>query len=139
MKFANIINLPIIVLEQQKLGSTVEDIRKEVENIDPIAKMQFDCFLSDQFVENLHRFGKKSLIIVGVESHICVVQTALHALPDYKVHVVSDATSSRSPENRAVALERMLWSGVTITSTEMVIYELLKEAGTNEFQLLSLS
>lgn len=134
IKFANIIELPIIISEQQKLGATIKEVSTETQNIRPITKIQFDCFLSDQFVEQLHELGKKSLIIAGVESHICVAQTALHALPHYTVHVVSDATSSRSPENKAVALKRMQWSGVTITSTEMAIYELLKEAGTDEFR-----
>jgi nicotinamidase-related amidase len=69
-----------------------------------------------------------------VETHICIAQTALHAVLDYIVHVVSDATSSRSVENWRVGLDRMRQAGVVITSTEMVIYELLKRAGTDEFR-----
>jgi len=62
------------------------------------------------------------------------VQTALYAVPQFKVHVVRDAVSSRTVDNWNAALERMRTSGVTITSTEMVIYELLKRAGTDEFR-----
>jgi isochorismate hydrolase len=69
-----------------------------------------------------------------VEAHICVAQTALYAVPEFDVHVVADAISSRSIDNWTVAVERMRARGVTVTSTEMVIYELLQRAGTEEFK-----
>ena len=75
-----------------------------------------------------------SLNIAGIEAHICVAQTAVHAVSQYTVHVVSDAISSRSPHNREIALQRMQHCGVTITSTEMVMYELLEKAGTDSFR-----
>jgi isochorismate hydrolase len=74
------------------------------------------------------------LILTGVETHICVAQTALHALPDFTVHVVSDAVSSRTSANWTVGLERTKQCGALITSTEMVIYELLQRAGTAVFR-----
>jgi len=83
--------------------------------------------------------GRKTLILAGVEAHICVAQTALHALPFYNVQIVSDAVSSRLTDNRAVALLRMRDAGATITSTEMFIYEIVQKAGTDEFRsILSL-
>jgi isochorismate hydrolase len=82
----------------------------------------------------MSQLNKDALIITGVEAHVCVAQTALSGLSDYTVHVVSDAISSRSLNNREVALHRMGQNGVTITSTEMVIYELLGEAGTDTFR-----
>jgi nicotinamidase-related amidase len=72
--------------------------------------------------------------MAGIEAHICVAQTALHALPHHKVHVISDAISSRLPGNRRVGLDRMAAAGVTVSSTEMFLFELLVEAGTDTFR-----
>jgi len=134
VKFACIIGLPIVLTEQQNLGETTPEIRQELENIQPITKLAFDCLESRAFTERIHDLNRHTLIIAGIEAHICVAQTALHALSDHAVHVVSDAISSRSPHNWEVALGRMRQHGVTITSTEMVIYELLGRAGTDEFK-----
>lgn len=134
IKFFRIMELPVLLTEQQKLGDTIPEIRKELTGVEPIEKLEFDCFRSGLFHEKIIQSNRKSLIIAGIEAHICVTQTALHALSDYGVHVVSDAISSRSPHNWEVALRRMEQGGVTITSTEMVIYELLGKAGTDKFR-----
>jgi nicotinamidase-related amidase len=134
VKFARIIELPIILTEQQNLGETILELREELNDIEPVIKLEFNCFESPAFIDRLGQFKRNSLIIVGIEAHICVAQTALHALSQYKVQVVSDAVSSRSPHNWEVALQRMRQSGVIVTSTEMVIYELLGKAGTEEFR-----
>lgn len=132
--FSDIIKLPYIVTEQEKLGSTVLGLSRHGHPIEPISKVTFNCFLSDQFADAVRLSGRKTLIMIGVEAHICVAQTALQALSQFNVHVVHDAISSRTVDNWSIALDRMRSSGVTITSTEMVIYELLKRAGTDEFK-----
>jgi nicotinamidase-related amidase len=132
--FSRMIGLPIILAEQENLGETTPDIRTELKEVEPITKLEFDCFESPAFVERVSQSGRNTLIIAGIEAHICVAQTALHARSQYTVHVVSDAVSSRSPQNREVALDRMRQAGVIITSTEMVIFELLGKAGTEEFR-----
>jgi len=134
VRFARIIDLPIIFTEQDKLGDTLSEIRKELPDIQPVTKVDFSCFGSFEFAENIRRAKRNTLIIAGIEAHVCVFQTALHGINDYRVHVVSDAVSSRSSHNRAVALQRMGRGGVTVTSTEMVIFELLKRAGTDTFR-----
>jgi nicotinamidase-related amidase len=134
LKFAQIVGLPIILTEQQKLGDTLSEVLQARPDLQPIRKLDFDCFGCQEFVEKTRGLDPKTLILTGVETHICVAQTALHAVPDYTVHVVGDATSSRSRDNWKVALERMRQAGVVITSTEMVIYELLQRAGTDEFR-----
>jgi len=134
VKFFRIMGLPVLLTEQQKLGNTIPEIRNELTGVEPIEKLEFDCFCSDLFNEKLTKLNRKSLIIAGIEAHICVTQTALHAFSDYEVHVVSDAISSRSLHNWEISLQRMGQSGVTITSTEMVIYELLGKAGTDTFR-----
>jgi nicotinamidase-related amidase len=134
LKFSQIIKLPVILTEQDKLGATIAEVRSEILNFNPISKIVFDGFLCDEFVEHLSQMERKTLILAGVEAHICIAQTALHALHHFKVHVVGDAVSSRTLENRNLALERMRQSGAVISSTETVIYELLQRAGTDEFR-----
>jgi len=134
IKFARIIGLPVVLTEQQKLGDTLPEIRRELGNIQPITKIEFDCFGSGAFTERISQLNRKGLIIAGIEAHVCVAQTALHALSGYAVHVVSDAVSSRSLHNWEIALQRIRQQGAIITSTEMVIYELLEKAGTDTFK-----
>jgi nicotinamidase-related amidase len=134
VKFARMLTLPIMLTEQQNLGRTVEQIRSETGEIEPISKITFSCFASDEFRNYLQYLKRKTLILTGIESHICVAQTALDAPGECTVQVVSDAVASRDPRNREIALDRMRAAGVTITSTEMFIYEILKKAGTDEFR-----
>lgn len=134
LKFARVIGLPVILTEQDKLGPTLPEVKKEIPGVDPIVKTSFNCFYCPAFSEQVKKPGRNTLILAGVENHVCVAQTALHALPNFNVHVVSDAVSSRTPENRGVGMERMRQFGTVITSTEMLIFELLKEAGTEEFK-----
>lgn len=134
LKFSRIIGLPVIMTEQEKLGATLSGIKEVIPDVRPIRKLVFDCFSSDEFAGEVDRRGRNTLLLTGVETHICVAQTALHALPRFRVHVVSDATSSRTPDNWNVGLERMRQAGAVITSTEMLIFELLQEANTDEFR-----
>lgn len=134
LKFSQIIGLPVILTEQENLGATLPEIRDLIPDTRPIPKLVFNCFRSDEFEKAVQETGRNTLILTGVETHICVAQTALHALPQFTVHVVSDATSSRTVENCNIGLERMRQSGAVITSTEMLIFELLQRAGTDEFR-----
>jgi isochorismate hydrolase len=136
LAMADTLRLPVVVTEQEKLGSTIGEIRERTVAAEPVAKICFNCFFCEPFVEKVRQTGRKALIIAGIEAHICVTQTALWGLNDFAVHVVQDAISSRSPENVTVAVERMRAAGVTITSTEMLIYELLQKAGTPEFKAM---
>lgn len=134
VRFAKIIGLPVMVTEQEKLGATVPEIRAEMPDIAPVNKTEFDACKCAGFKERLDKSGKKTAVLTGIESHICITQTALSLLPKYNVHVVGDAVSSRSPDDWNIALQRMRQAGAVISSTEMVIYELLQKAGTDEFK-----
>ena len=101
---------------------------------EPLSKITFDCFGCPEFQARLQRLGGATLLITGIEAHICVCQTALTALGSYKVQVVADAVSSRVELNHRTALERMAQAGAVVTTTEMAIYELLGRAGTDEFR-----
>ncbi|MBW2609852.1 MAG: isochorismatase family protein [Deltaproteobacteria bacterium] len=134
IKFARIINIPIVFTEQRNLGNTVSEVLSEIHDPQPVSKITFNCFETEEFCDRLKRLGRDTLIITGVEAHICVIQTALHTIPDYTVHVVDDAVSSRVFRNKEIAMERLRANNVTITSTEIFIYEMLKRAGTDEFR-----
>lgn len=135
LNFAKIIGLPVILTEQKNLGPTVPEIRAVLPEWHPIQKLSFSCFLNDEFVARLNATGKRTLLIAGIECHVCVTQTALHALEQgYKVHIISDAVSSRTPENCRTGIERCRDAGAVITGTEMLIFELLERAGTDEFR-----
>ena len=134
VKFAQLSHLPIVITEQQKLGPTVPEISSLISPLRPITKLSFDCFKKAEFVDRIQGLGKKTLIVAGIEAHICVLQTAIHGLATHHVHVVADAISSRSLHNRDIALRRMEQAGVSVTSTETVIYEILEQAGTDLFK-----
>jgi nicotinamidase-related amidase len=134
IRFSNIVDIPIVLTEQQNLGDTVKEIRDEMTTFQPVSKITFSCFASEEFCGYLKHLKKKTLIVTGIEAHICVAQTVLDAINEYDVHVVSDAVSSRSINNKEIALDRLRQNNVTITTTEMLIYELLIKAGTNEFR-----
>jgi nicotinamidase-related amidase len=133
-RFAGILDIPILVTEQEKLGPTVEAVRSEIPGFSPITKIDFDACRCEKFARALERLERGTVLIAGIESHVCVTQTVLHLLPEFMVHVVSDAVSSRTRENWEVAVRRMSRSGAVISSTEMVIFELLVKAGTPEFK-----
>ncbi|MEM2961021.1 MAG: hydrolase [Candidatus Bathyarchaeia archaeon] len=137
VQFARIIKIPIILTEQypRGLGGTIPELRGLIPGVLPIEKVEFSCFSSENFRERLREINAKTLILVGIETHICIMQTSIEGISDgYRICVVSDATSSRNIEDKNVAVERMRQSGVTVTSTEMLIYELLRKAGTQEFR-----
>jgi len=134
LKFCLLTGIPVITTEQEKLGDTVQEIRQGLPPHSIVPKVHFDSFSCEEFAHRIKKLRRKTLILAGVEAHICVAQTALNALPSYRVQVVSDAISSRTRDNRDVALERLRGAGVTVTSTEMFIYEILRKAGTDEFK-----
>ena len=135
IKVAKILNIPIIVTEQEKLGRTIKQIREILLDHHAIKKISFSCMQSKEFRNKINKLRRKNFIIVGVEAHICIAQTALDLLANgYKVHVVEDAISSRRREDMEIALNKIGRSGAIITSTEMVIYELLESARIKEFE-----
>lgn len=136
---AKILSVPVIVTEQYSkgLGHTCKEIELP-ENPLIIEKMCFSSMLSNELSEQLKQMQAKSLIIAGVESHICVFKTALDALAQgYEVHIVADAVSSRKKFDREIALERIRQAGGYIVSTEMILFQLMDFAGTDEFKQIS--
>jgi len=139
LRGAEILSLETIITEQypKGLGNTCKEVEIG-EGKTLIEKVCFSCMQSEPVTEQLKLTNKKSLIVCGVESHICVLKTTLDALKQgYEVHVVADAVSSRTAENKQIALDGMRQAGAFIASTEMVLFMLLDKAGTDEFKAIS--
>lgn len=131
IKGLKILNLPIIITEQipQKLGKTLPQIAAELDGVNPIAKESFSCWGENNFKKELEGLNRRQVILIGIECHVCVYQTALDLISNgYTVHLVADVVSSRTPENRQIGLDAMKSAGAKITSTEMVLFELLHTA-----------
>lgn len=139
IKGAQIVHLPLIFTEQypKGLGKTCVEIELP-DNAVVVEKMCFSCMLSAHITVQLQHLNVNSLVLCGVEAHICVFKTALDALKQgYEVHVVADAISSRTPENKKIAIERLRQAGAFIVSSEMILFQLIEEAGTDEFKAIS--
>jgi nicotinamidase-related amidase len=134
---SQLFSIPVITTEQypKMLGTTLPEIKNRLKNFQPIKKMDFDCCSVETFKNSLESFNLKNIILSGVETHICILQTCLTLLErGYSVYVPQDAVDSRTEENWRVGLELMDRAGAVITSTETIIFQLLKRAGTKEFK-----
>jgi nicotinamidase-related amidase len=118
------------------LGQTVPEIASLLPGAEPIDKLEFGCFGSAGFCSALAQMpSRNTLLVCGIEAHICVLQTVLGALAQGRtVHVAADAISSRAELNWKLGLDRMKTAGAVISSTEMMIYELLGQSGTPAFK-----
>jgi len=134
-------NIPLLITEQypQGLGRTVATLREKIaEFYLPVEKTTFSCYRQTHFQEKLQKEGSRHVVLAGVETHICVLQTALDLLDaGYEVSVVGDATCSRYKFDWRVGLREIERAGGVVTSTEAIIFCLLKEAGTAEFKAIS--
>ncbi|HPZ08037.1 MAG TPA: hydrolase [Candidatus Eremiobacteraeota bacterium] len=134
-----ILDLPIILTEQypEGIGHTEKGIIEVLPEYKPVIKVTFSCYREKTFLEELERCKRKTLLLVGIETHVCVLQTALDCIEaGYDVHVLRDAVSSRSKSNWETGLKLMRDAGIVISSTEIAIFQLLKEAGTKEFKAI---
>ena len=137
IKGFKVLNLPIIVTEQipQKLGPTLPRVAAELGIFNPIAKESFSCWDEKNFKKALEAAGRRHVVLIGIECHVCVYQTALDLISNgYTVHLVVDAVSSRTPENRQIGIDAMKSAGAHITSMEMVLFELLRTAADPKFK-----
>ena len=138
IRLANILSLPIIATTQyaKGLGQIVPEIASLLPSVEPLDKLEFGCFGNGEFCSSVARLrGRNTLLLCGMETHICVLQTALGALNQgHVVHVAADAVSSRTELNWKLGLNRMRDAGTVISSTEMMIYELLGRSGSPEFK-----
>jgi len=141
IRLAGILKIPALVTTQyaKGLGNTLPGIASLLPDTPPIDKQIFSCFGSEVFCSLLKRLpGQRTTVLLcGMEAHICVMQTALGALREgYLVHVASDAVSSRTELNWRIGLDRMRAAGAILSSAEMMTYELLRSSGAPAFREL---
>ena len=132
-----VLEVPILWCEQNPagLGGTISQLVEHLDGLKPIAKTSFDCCACKEFAEKLAQLGPKHILLVGIEAHVCVYQTAAQmSEAGYDVQIVADAVSSRTAENKSLGLGRSTAMGATITSTEMALFELLRDADNPAFR-----
>ncbi|MEK4230268.1 hydrolase [Solibacillus sp. FSL H8-0538] len=137
---AKVLELPILWLEQypKGLGHTVEEIAQYLEGEQPIEKITFSAYDNEEFVTKLEATGRKTVLIAGIETHICVYQTAAHLLDmGYEVEVLADCVTSRTAGNREVGIQKMLQLGANMTSVEMCLFEIQQIAKGDAFKAIS--
>lgn len=132
--------IPVIFTEQyvKGLGRTLSVLREKAAAASCHEKLTFSCCGNEDFSEQLDETGRKQVIVCGMETHVCVLQTVIDLLGDgFDVHVVKDAVLSRSADNKQTAIEAMVLAGAVPSSTETIVFQLLKVAGTASFKKLS--
>ena len=134
---AKVLGLPILWTEQnpEGIGVTIPEIAELLDGLTPLHKTTFSCCGDEHFFDALKATNRKQVLITGIETHICVYQTTLELLAaGYEVEVVTDAVSSRTPENKAVGLQKMKTAGAGLTGTETALFELLKVSTGAKFK-----
>lgn len=140
LEAAGELDVPVLLTEQyvKGLGSTLAELKEKAAEAPCYEKMAFSCCGSAEFVERLRSTGRTQVVVTGMETHVCVLQTVIE-LRDagFEVHLVKDAVMSRDKRNWQTAIEAMTLTGAVPTCTESVLFQLLKVAGTDEFKKLS--
>lgn len=137
---AKVLGLPIIWTEQypKGLGETIPELKSILEEIKSIEKIHFSCCGEPDFRFELEKASAHTLLVAGIEAHVCVYQTVADLIDSsFQVELVTDAISSRIPENRELGIKKCEDLGANLTSVEMCLFELLKQAGTFEFKAIS--
>jgi isochorismate hydrolase len=140
LTFAKKMAIPVLITEQypKGLGPTVSEIKMELGSTLPIEKVSFSCGGVETFNEKINQTGRKQVILSGIETHVCVLQTADDLIQTgHEVHAVADAICSRRRLDWEIGLRWMEKKGAMISTTEIIAFQLLKEAGTEEFRALS--
>ncbi|HET6159491.1 MAG TPA: isochorismatase family protein [Dongiaceae bacterium] len=139
LEAARTLTVPVLVSEQYPagLGRTVP----ELANLAPAnavhEKVEFSCFANPALNAALSDSDRQT-VIFGIEAHVCVLQSAIEmAAASHDVTIVVDAIGSRAPESKEIALRRMQDAGVRLATTEMILFEWLRRAGTPEFKTIS--
>ena len=133
---ARVLKLPTLVTAQyiKGLGPVCAEIVEATPGITPMEKLAFSCCGSEEFMRAIKELRRQRIILCGIESHVCVQQTAIDLMKDYFVYVCADAICSRQWHDHKVAVERMRDCGAVITTVESAVFELLREAGTEQFK-----
>lgn len=140
LKLAEKLSVPVLASEQypKGLGSTIPPLSSYINKEELIEKVHFSCMQEPKYINLLKKYNRKQLIIIGIEAHVCVLQTALEMKDQgFDVYVVVDAVSSRSELDLKYGLKRMKQDGIHLITAEMVLFEWLRQAATPEFKMIS--
>lgn len=140
LRACKLLGVPVIHTEQypKGLGHTVEPLKALLGDQAPFEKLSFSCCGNEEFMKRLRSLGRNDILVVGMEAHVCVYQTSVELLDfGYNVHIVTDAVSSRSEENRQLGIRCIERAGGVPTSTEMAIFELVRVAEGETFKSIS--
>ena len=133
------LGLPMVWAEQyvKGLGPTVESVAAVAAG-KPVGKISFSCCATPEISEMLRRINPETVLVVGTETHVCVLQSCLDLIASgYQPVLVTDCTGSRHAADKEIALRRLEGAGVVLTTLESVLFELLERAGTEEFKTIS--
>jgi nicotinamidase-related amidase len=136
----SVLNIPMVASEQytKGLGSTIDSISNLIPEFNAIEKLSFSCVRNDNFRKAMRDIGKRMIIICGIESHVCVLQTVIDMVEiGYQPVVVEDCVSSRKETDKETAIKRMIQEKAIVTSYESILFELCLEAGTESFKKIS--
>lgn len=140
LRLAHSLNVPILASEQypQGLGATVKALQEFISDAPIVSKVHFSCFKDPSFLSKWKELNKRQAVIIGIETHVCILQTALEMKEaGMDVYVVVDAVSSRHEHDQQTGLSRLKANGIHLVTAEMVFFEWLRQAGTPEFKQLS--
>ena len=140
VKGAIVLEIPILITEQypKGLGPTIPEIKNLIPDFKAVEKTCFSCCDEPAFSEALGILNRKQVLVAGIEAHICVYQTAIAlSQSGYQVEVAGDCVASRDPENKLVTLFKLGAGGISPTTTEMALFELLKVAKGDKFKQIS--
>ena len=139
----HLLGLPIFLSEQypKGLGETVDELQREInktKNLKKFIKTSFSCYDLDSFKKELELSEKKQIVVAGIESHICVLQTSFDLIAEgFEVFLVNEAIGSRKLSHRNISVQRMVSQGIILTNIEMIIYELLRSSNNDKFKELT--
>jgi len=136
---ANLLRIPILVTEQYKkgLGATIAEVTANLDNATFFHKEHFSACLEDRFLDTVRRFGRRQIVITGMETHVCVLQTGLDLInAGYQVHLVQNAVGSRYKVDWQTAVNLFREAGAVITTAEIAIFQWARRANTDQFRQL---
>lgn len=137
IRACRLLDVPVTWAEQlpDKLGRTVDELQEPLDGLSPCSKSAFGCLGDDTLRSRILAQGRDQVLLCGIETHVCVWQTAAALLREaHEVHVIADAVSSRSAANKATGLQRMTAAGAVISNVEMALFEMMGDAGHPRFR-----
>ena len=140
VRACSILEVPVLVTEQypKGLGHTIDSLKELLPDHVPVEKLSFSCCGNEEFMRQLRSYKRNDILVAGIETHVCVYQTAVDLIEfGYNVHLVTDAVSSRTEENKSLGIRCIEKAGASLTSTEMAIFEIVHVAEGDRFKAIS--